>query len=162
MSLSPHIVAFTGHRHYDHSSDESLWGVVTRLYDEGCRIFRTGMAEGFDLAAGEAVLRLKAAHEDVMLEAIIPYPDFKNHFGMVDRSRYYHIAERADKLCYTATNYHVGVYRQRNDLLVEGAGCVVAWYDGSPSGTRYTINRARRQHSHIINLYPRRQLELWK
>ena len=52
-------VAFTGHRSYHHESDDALQGVVRQLYADGARVFRVGMAEGFDLAAAECVVQLQ-------------------------------------------------------------------------------------------------------
>ncbi|MBR5282008.1 MAG: DUF1273 family protein, partial [Alistipes sp.] len=63
-------VAFTGHRSYNGSADERLAALLEELYGRGYRRFLTGMAWGFDLAAAEAVIRLKQSHEDVQLIAI--------------------------------------------------------------------------------------------
>ena len=54
-----HTAAFTGHRRYDGECDDALRAVVRELYGRGFRVFWSGMALGFDLAAAEAVLALR-------------------------------------------------------------------------------------------------------
>ena len=80
MKTSQHIVAFSGHRSYDGSADDRLRSVVADLYAEGVRIFRVGMAEGFDLAAGEVVISLMELYDDIVLEAYVPWPLFSARF----------------------------------------------------------------------------------
>lgn len=154
VNYRSNIAAFTGHRTYDNSSEDALWSTVVRLYDEGIRHFRCGMAEGFDLAAAEATLRLKGLHADVVLECVVPWSGFVKRFGPADNRRYHHIIDHADTVRYTAERYHLGIYHRRNDMLVEGAGVVVAWWNGSRSGTEYTVRRAQKQGAAIINLHP--------
>ena len=158
MTAAYHIASFTGHRSYDRSADELLVTTVATLYDEGVRTFRVGMAEGFDMAAGEAVMLLMERYEDISLEAVVPWPRFWEHMGLCDRRRYETILGVATRVTYAAEGYSEGVFRLRNDLLVAGADVVVAWWNGSRSGTEYTVRKARRQHAKIINLYCSKQL----
>lgn len=154
------IAAFTGHRSYDHSADQTLRRVIERLYGQGVRCFRSGMAEGFDLSAAEAVIALKERYSDLRLEAVVPYPAFKERMGLCDRSRYEHIMGLADGVRYAAEEYFEGVYRLRNDLLVEDADVVVAWWNGRRSGTQYTVRQARRHGARIVNIYHSEQLDM--
>ena len=52
MKSTHHIVAFSGHRNFDNSANKELSDAIARLYSEGARTFRIGMAEGFDLVSG--------------------------------------------------------------------------------------------------------------
>ena len=160
MFCHQHIVAFTGHRNYNGTANRELFEAVAQLYAEGARTFRIGMAEGFDLCAGEAVVELMGEHSDIILEACIPWPTFSNRFNTTDRSRYEAILRRTNIVRYASTEYHKSVFRSRNDMLVDGADYLVAWWDGSPSGTGYTVGRARKNRCHILNLYPDPQLNL--
>ena len=45
---------------------------VAMAYDRGYRHFISGMAQGGDLMFCEAVLKLREAHPDVVLEAAVP------------------------------------------------------------------------------------------
>ena len=40
--------------------------------------------------------------------------------------------------------------------LVDHASLLVAWYDGSPGGTRHTVSRALRRGLEFVNLHPLR------
>ena len=134
-------VAFTGHRTYDGTAAESLSAAVERLYGRGFRTFLSGMAVGFDLAAAEVVLTLRAAHPDV-------------RFSPADRVRFRRAVAAADEVEVLAGGYRRGCYAVRNDFLVDRAALVVAWYDGSPGGTRYTLRRALARGREVWNLHP--------
>lgn len=154
MKTPQHIVAFSGHRSYDGSADDRLRSVVADLYAEGVRIFRVGMAEGFDLAAGEVVLSLMELYDDIVLEAYVPWPLFSARFDKDNRIKYDAIIAKAQVIRYVGFAYQNTIFHQRNDMLVDGAGYLVAWWNGSRSGTGYTVGRARRQRTKIVNLYP--------
>lgn len=154
------IVAFTGHRSYHNEADEALRDVVTSLYCEGARHFRIGMAQGFDLAAGEVVVELMNKHRNIVLEACIPYPTFAQYFSSEQRAQYDNIMSHATIIRYASDSYHTGVYNRRNNMLVEGATHLIAWWNGSRSGTEYTLRRARKQGCTTRNLFPNPQLTI--
>ena len=154
MKTPQHIVAFSGHRSYDGSADDRLRSVVADLYAEGVRIFRVGMAEGFDLAAGEVVLSLMELYDDIVLEAYVPWPLFSARFDIESKQKYDAILAKAQVIRYVGFAYQNTIFHQRNDMLVDGAGYLVAWWNGSRSGTGYTVGRSRRQRTKIVNLYP--------
>lgn len=154
MKPNLHIAAFSGHRSYDDSADSRLRSVVADLYADGVRIFRVGMAEGFDLAAGEAVVALMELHDDICLEAYVPWPLFSARFDRESKQRYDSIIAKAHVIRYAGLAYQSQIFHRRNDMLVDGVGHLVAWWNGSRSGTGYTVGRARRQHANIINLHP--------
>lgn len=153
MILNPRTcVAFTGHRTYRDEAREALSRTLESLYARGFRTFLSGMAAGFDLAAAEAVLALRARYPDVRLVVTIPFPEQAARFPAARRRIYEEVLARADGAELIAPAYHQGCYARRNDFLVDHAAVVVAWYDGSPGGTRYTLERARRRGREIIHL----------
>ena len=160
MITTTHIVAFTGHRTYDGSANDALMATISSLYAEGARHFRVGMAEGFDLAAGSAVVEMMLTHSDITLEACIPWPGFEARFSGEDRKEYNRIMDHAAIVRYASNEYHRTVFYDRNDMLVEGAQSLVAWWDGGKSGTGYTVKRARKLGLNIKNLYPKNQLSI--
>ena len=160
VNSTPHIVAFTGHRTYDGSANDLLMATIRELYTEGARHFRVGMAEGFDLAAGEAVVKLIEEHNDIVLEACIPWPTFNARFSSADRQRYDNILTHATIIRYSGEAYHPAIFYRRNDMLVEEANALVAWWDGGTSGTGYTVKRARKLGLIIKNIYPKNQLSI--
>ena len=154
MKSSLYIAAFSGHRTYDNSADDKLRSVVSDLYEEGVRIFRVGMAEGFDLAAGDAVVALMEMYDDVVLEAYVPWPLFAVRFDRNNKMKYDAIIAKAQVIRYVGFAFQPNIFHLRNDMLVDGAGYLVAWWNGSRSGTGYTVGRARRHQAKITNLYP--------
>ena len=160
MNNSTHIVAFTGHRTYDGSANDLLRATIGELYTEGARHFRVGMAEGFDLAAAEMVVELMASDGAILLEACIPWPTFDAHLNAEERARYNDILKHATVVRYSDNAYHPAIFRHRNDMLVEGADTLVAWWNGAQSGTAYTVKRAKKLGISIINIYPKNQLSI--
>lgn len=145
--------AFTGHRTYDGSRDEELRASVRRLYARGIRTFLTGMAQGFDLAAGECVVSLREEMPDLRLVCAVPFAGHGR--GMTDavRARYDALLAAADEVLTLLPSYNVRAYHVRNDFLVDHASYVVAYFDGSKGGTHYTVRRALRSGLTVENLY---------
>lgn len=146
--------AFTGHRTYDGRGDAALRALLDAMYARGFRTFLSGMAVGFDLAAAEAVLALRSRCSDVRLVAVIPFAGQERRYAPSDRARYAEVVARAYERVVLRPAYGPGCYRVRNDFLVEHADEVVAWYDGSTGGTRYTVGRALRLGLRVRNLCP--------
>lgn len=161
MDSKEKSIAFTGHRHYRGEAASLLSEVLSRLYHEGFRNFLCGMAVGFDLAAAEAVVDLKRVHPDIRLIAVVPWPGQAAHFSLEERRRYVELLELADQQHVLSMHYTPACYHRRNDFLVEHASRVVAWYDGSAGGTRYTLQRARRMGLPVENLCPDPQLSIF-
>jgi uncharacterized phage-like protein YoqJ len=159
-SMHPSVVAFTGHRNYSRCHDNVLLECVEELVAGGARVFRVGMAEGFDIAAALVVLTLRQRGENVVLELYIPWPGFADGFSETNRRLYDYILSEAQSVCYVAESYQEGIYYERNRRLVEGSDRVVAWWNGSVSGTGYTVRYARKLGIGVENLYNYQQLRL--
>ena len=149
-------VAFTGHRTYRGAAADALRRTVGELYARGFRTFLSGMAVGFDLAAAEAVLELRERMPGVRLVAAVPFRGQEMRFSPADRERFRRVLAEADSVEVLAPAYHRGCYAVRNDFLVDNARVLVAWYDGSPGGTRHTVSRALRRGLEFVNLHPLR------
>ena len=147
-------VAFTGHRTYCGEASDALRRTIGELYERGFRTFLSGMAVGFDLAAAEAVLLLREQKPEVRLVAAVPFPGQERHFSASDRERFQRVLAAANETVILSPTYHRGVYAVRNDFLVDNARIVVAWYDGMPGGTHYTVRRALRRGLEVIDLHP--------
>lgn len=155
MNHSPATTAsFTGHRDYDGSAGDALRRTVGELYARGYRAFMSGMAVGFDLAAAEAVLDCRRSMPGVRLIAVVPFQGQESRFSTTDRECFSRILAAADEVVVLSPVFHRGCYTVRNDFLVDSASAVIAWYDGSPGGTHYTVRRARRFGKELIYLHP--------
>lgn len=75
-------------------------------------------------------------------------------FAEEERRRFRRVRAAADEVVVLAPAYRRGCYALRNDYLTDCAAAVVAWYDGSPGGTRYTWRRAVRRGLETVNLCP--------
>lgn len=147
-------IAFTGHRTYRGEAADILRRTLETLYDRGFRTFLSGMAVGFDLAAAEAVLELGRRHTDVRLVAVVPFRGQETRFCPADRDRFVRVlAEAADSVVLSPV-YHRGCYAVRNNYLVDHVRVLVAWYDGTPGGTHYTLRRALGRGLEILDLHP--------
>jgi len=154
-------VAFTGHRTYAGQAGCQLQQTIRRFYEQGCRIFWCGMARGFDLAAAESVIALKCGLPELQLHCALPFAAFADRFEAEDRMRVERILEFADRVAVVGTGYSPRVFLLRDEFMVDRAARLIAWYDGSPGGTRYTWYYARRCGLERINLWrPDAQLEL--
>lgn len=154
------VAAFTGHRTYRGQAAEALDEVLEELYVNGIRTFLSGMAVGFDLAAAEAVLALRSARPGVRLVCAVPFEGQDRHFDAAQKARYRRVLAEADQVVYVCSAYRRDCYARRNDWLIDHAGVLVAWYDGSAGGTRYTVSRARKAGLRTIHLWrdPQRTL----
>ena len=97
---------------------------------------------------------------DVRLVAVVPFRGQERRFRSADRTRWERIVAGADAVEFLAEGYHPGCYAVRNRHLVARASLVVAWYDGSPGGTQYTVREALRGGRELINLHPDVQLSV--
>lgn len=88
------------------------------------------------------------------LVAVIPFRGQESRFPAVDRERFRRVLAAADHSVTLSPSYHAGCYAVRNNYLVEHAALLVAWYDGSPGGTHYTVRRALGWGLEFINLHP--------
>lgn len=151
--LREQSVAFTGHRHYDGRCDELLRLAVRRLYLRGFRCFWTGMAVGFDLAAAETVVSLRGTLPGLRLCCALPCPGQAARFAAADRARYHTLLATADEVVLLAERYDPKCYLRRDEFMVDRSACLVAWYDGSKGGTRYTWEYACRRGVERVNLW---------
>ena len=88
------------------------------------------------------------------LVAVIPFRGQESRFPAADRERFRRVLAAADHSVTLSPSYHAGCYAVRNNYLVEHSALLVAWYDGSPGGTHYTVRRALGRGLEFINLHP--------
>lgn len=153
-------VCFTGHR-----ADKLPWGyneadkrcqalkdrtdkAILRAYEGGKRYFLSGMADGFDIYAAEAVLKLARACPGMELVAVFPY-------GTGDTPR----KERIARLAFTVVSLHESYssrcFMERNSFLTEHSSAIIGCFSGNEaSGTAATLRMARRRGLDITIICP--------
>lgn len=148
-------LCFTGHRYYDGGPDDDarLDEALEKAWADGYRVFVSGVAEGFDLAAAEAVVRLRQTHPDAVLVAAVPFRRQAARYSPDNKRRYEELLRQADEVAVLSDDYSYGCYYARDEWMVERSSRVVCWYDGSAGGTRYTVRKALAAGLEIVNLY---------
>lgn len=112
------------------------------------------MAQGVDLYAAEAVLKLKQARPEVALECVLPFRGHGDSPRGTVKSRYRSILEQADAVTVLSEAYHPLCMLARNRYMVDHTQSVIAVYDGAAGGTRQTIEYARQKGKAIKIIAP--------
>lgn len=151
--------AFTGHRPSflpwgEREEDprclvlkERLDKAVRQAYRLGHRRFICGMAKGADFYFCEAVLKLREAASDVLLEAAVPCPSQSDRWSAADKARYRALLSQCDLETLIQQSYTPTCMQRRNRYMVDHASRLIAVYNGQPegSGTLKTLNYALKQ-----------------
>jgi len=158
--------AFTGHRPHkfpwkDNEADprcialkETLAGQIAALAEDGVTEYFTGGADGTDCWAAEIVLALRDEGAAVRLICTSPYRGFENRWSREWQARYRRVMERADLVRFICPGYSRDCFQRRNEWMVDHSARVIAVYNGQPSGTRNTIEYAKRCSVPVV-LLPR-------
>ena len=141
------VCSFTGHRPEKMKMTEAqvkqvLRQAIEAAVADGFDTFVSGMAPGVDMWAAEIVLELKGKGHPLTLFAAVPYERFgqsKLH-GMTER--YQAVIEGCDRVEYISQYYHKGVFRLRDEYLVDHCQMLIAVFNGSEGGTKYTMDYA--------------------
>ena len=132
---------------------EKLDAAIRRAYEDGYRVFIDGMAEGFDLLAAEAVLKLREEYPDVHLMAAFPAPESRKNHSAEVCERIERIVAKASIAVYAYTKYEMGCELRRNLYMVSRAGRIIGYYNGLSSGTAHCWNQAQLRGLETVNLY---------
>lgn len=114
--------------------------------------FYCGGAMGFDIIAGEIVLKLKEENPTINLNMAVPFFEQASNFTPLWRERYKNLIKNAKKVIYLEKVYTNGCYHKRNRYLVDMADCLITYYNGKSGGTKYTINYATQKGLKVINI----------
>lgn len=155
---------FTGHRPaklpwgYNESDERCLLlkrriaDAAEAAYEEGYRHFICGMAQGCDLYFCETVLALKAEHPGVTVEAAVPCPTQADAWPPEQQTQYRRLLEACDFETMVSARYTPSCMQRRDRYMVDHASLLIAVYDGSPGGTRYTVEYAMRRGVPVADL----------
>ena len=153
-----HACAFTGHRRIDDRHQDSIELLLARAvayaYGEGCRLFITGGALGFDTLAAKEVIRFRLSHPEIALKIILPCRNQSESWTPSQISLYEYTLANADEIEYVADDYTEGCMRKRNMRLAESCDMMIAYVSRSYSGAAQTMRMAMKEGKLIYNLYP--------
>lgn len=127
---------------------------VLNLIEQGCTVFYTGMAMGFDIIAAETVLLLKKAKtiNGIRLISVLPFETQGESFNDFWREKYNFVIDNCDEKIILSEKYHSGCYQVRNKYMVDNSDFVLTWYDGKAGGTRNTLDYAAKNNRKIFNV----------
>ena len=143
-------VCFTGHRpeKLNRSEKSVLDGLETAIRQaiaDGSNVFISGMARGVDIWAAEIVLRLQKEGANVKLICASPYEGFERGWSAEWQRRYNVILAAADLVRFICPGYSRACFQIRNEWMVDHSALVIAVFNGQPSGTKNTIDYAKRK-----------------
>ena len=125
---------------------------IPRASRAGYRHFLSGMSRGFDLWAAEAVLELQEQGCAIDLWAAVAYPGMEQYWEPEWQQRYHAVLSHAAKVFPVSGKYARECYTLRDRFLVEQSSRCICFFDGTPGGTAYTVQYARRSGLAIDNL----------
>ena len=145
-----HRVCFTGHRPEKLKQSESvivkaLETAIKEAIADGKNVFISGMARGVDIWAAEIVLRLRNEGQNVKLICASPYDGFERGWSAEWQRRYNVILAAADLVRFICPGYSRACFQIRNEWMVDHSSLVIAVFNGQPSGTKNTIDYAKRK-----------------
>ncbi len=152
------VCAFTGHRRITGGHTGPLVELLDRAieyaYGQGCRVFLSGGAVGFDTLAARRVLKFRMTHPEVRLELVLPCINQDERWNDVQRDAYEFLLRNADAVRYVTNDYTDGCMKRRNEMLAEEADIVVAYVTRPTSGAAQTVRMAEKLGRLVYNLYP--------
>ena len=164
MAARQESCCFTGHRpgklpwRFDEGDRRCLVlkariaDALEAAYQEGYRHFLCGMAQGCDLYFCEAALELRDRCPGVTVEAAVPCPTQADNWPPDQRARYRRLLAACDGETVVSRRYTAGCMQRRDRYMVDHAALLIAAFDGSPGGTRYTVQYAMEQGLDIVDL----------
>ena len=160
-------VAFSGHRpkkfpwKYDESSPDcvalkqTLRENVDKFIRQGIVHYLSGMAEGTDIWAAEAVLAAREANKKIKLHCVLPCVSQSDKWSAASRERYRSILNLADGVFYVNREYRRDCMLERDRFLVSHSTILFAVYNGERrGGTAATVRYARKMGREIFTLAP--------
>lgn len=167
MNTQEKTIMFTGHRSqnlpfgFDESNIKCLklkQIIKTQLCDliekEEAIHFISGMAIGIDLICAEIVLELKKEYSHISLECAIPCESQPDKWNETFKQRYYYILNECDKKTVLQKEYTNDCMHKRNKYMVDNSDIVMAVWNGTKSGTGYTVEYAKKKGRKILVFNP--------
>lgn len=108
----------------------------------------SGMAIGVDTIWAMVTLKLKRQFPGKFrLKCAIPCINHESRWSAEDQKRYHQILEQADEVIYVSKEpYNDTCMYERDKYMVNDADYLYGIWDGSPSGTKNTIDYAKKQN----------------
>ena len=150
---------FTGHRPEKLNCNEAaikvkLSHAIDQAIQDGFVTFISGMARGVDIWAAELLLEHRAAAPSLHLICALPYSGFEQRWSPQWQTRYQAILQQADLIKTICPSYSMAAFQQRNEWMIDHSSRLIAIYNGTPGGTRNTIEYAKQKKLEIAIFDP--------
>ncbi len=150
------VCCFTGHRNIDARHEKILSSfldsILDRLIAQGFTEFRAGGALGFDTIVALKVIEKKKQNKNIRLHLFLPCKSQADKWSDEEKATYLFTIQNADEVTYTSQTYTTGCMLHRNRCLVSGSDICVGYCLRSSGGTAYTLNYAKKQNVHTMNI----------
>lgn len=121
----------------------------------GCADAYTGMALGIDQLFAIAVLQLKNEGWPIKLHCAIPCANHSSKWPKESQDLYQRILDKADEIVMVSTEpYSPWLMQKRNEYMVDNADGVLAFFDGTPGGTKNCIDYAHKVGKEVTIINP--------
>lgn len=138
-----------------------LTEAINAVYEKGVRYFYSGMCQGVDIWAAEAVLEFKKTHPDVEIICAIPFEGHADSLKGKALEEYENIVKksfRADCLKGRISYREMArAFNERNNYMVSNSDFLIAVCNErsiSPGGTANTVKMAQKKNMKIIFVDP--------
>ena len=79
-------------------------------------------------------------------------PEFESRRSMTEKMRFNKIIKKADLVKEINDHYFPGCYQVRNEWMVDRSNLVIAVFNGQKSGTKNTVDYAKRKGIRVMNV----------
>ena len=144
-------VAVSGHRtlekDFDYKKIEDLF--LSLIKENKADTFLVGMALGFDTVCFKILEKIRKK-ENIRIIACIPCLNQADYFSEEQKREYKRMVNSADEKIILYDKYTKTCMLERNELMVDNCGVLVAYLRKNTGGTAYTVNRAIKKGVKII------------
>ena len=132
---------------------KDLLSSVLEAVEEGYGNFYTGACYGFDILAGEMVIKARDEYGlPIRLTSVLPFENQAQLWKEYWRDRYYSMLEFSDQVVTLQTRYTRGCYQRRNRYMIERSDLLICYHTGCPGGTSHTVYAAIQNGLYVVNI----------
>jgi uncharacterized phage-like protein YoqJ len=111
--------------------------------------FITGLAQGVDTWFADIGI-----DNDIPIHAYLPFTGQQSKWPMPAQDRYLKLLKKCKSSNFISPKASRQAYLDRNDAMVNACDMAIAVWDGSPSGTGYTVRKLQQTGKKVIIIHP--------
>jgi len=133
-----------------------LLSLIDEMRKRGVTTYFSGMAQGIDIFAAEAVTDIRRTYpgDNIRLIAVIPYEGQADRWSEKYRERYFNILAKTDEVITLQKRYTENCMLERDRYMIDASAYLIAIYNGSKGGTKYTIDYAIKKGLDVTIINP--------